>query len=631
MIEEMKAPTQQNKKEREHIEYAGYLFAHFTGESEQGEQVYFSISEDGLHWEDLNHRQPVLYSKIGEKGVRDPFILRAKEGDKFFLIATDLRIANGFGWNIAQYNGSRSLIIWESTDLIQWSEPRKIEVGIEGAGCVWAPEAIYDKETDDYLVFWASMVKEEGELEAKQRIYYAKTKDFITFSKTQTYIERENHVIDTTIIKDGEWYYRFSKDETTKNIKADRGKELLGEFYPVEIPEVEALIGVEGPAMFPFYDKPGWCLMVDQFAEGKGYLPLLCKNLEELTFRVLEESEYDMGLKKVFPEDILLKQEALPQKRHGSVIRITKEEMKALQKQWGNDKPILSGLYADPDLIKVKDIYYLYPTTDGYENWSGTEFFVFSSQDLKHWKKENKILDLATEEVPWAIGSAWAPCVGQKDGMYYFYFCGKRSDNQSCIGVAVGESPIGPFRAKEEPLITPEICKQAGIQMSQAIDPSIYEENGDIYLLFGNGAAAIVKLKEDMINIDIDTMKNIEGAEGFREAITVLKRGDIYHFTWSCDDTGSENYHVNYGIAQNLYGPIAYQYTILEKCPKKDILGTGHHCILKEPEEDAYFIAYHRFGTPLSDYPIGKGFHREVCLNRILFGIDGKMKKIEFC
>ena len=55
---------------------AGYLFVHFIGEQENGEQIYFAVSEDGLHWQDLNGGQPVLISDIGEAGVRDPFIVR---------------------------------------------------------------------------------------------------------------------------------------------------------------------------------------------------------------------------------------------------------------------------------------------------------------------------------------------------------------------------------------------------------------------------------------------------------------------------------------------------------------------------------------------------------------------------
>ena len=77
---------------------AGYLFVHFTGEQKDGEQIYFSISRDGLHWEDLNDGQPVLYSHLGMQGVRDPFLLRDPKQKKFYLIATDLRIEAGEGW-----------------------------------------------------------------------------------------------------------------------------------------------------------------------------------------------------------------------------------------------------------------------------------------------------------------------------------------------------------------------------------------------------------------------------------------------------------------------------------------------------------------------------------------------------
>ena len=78
-------------------QYTGYLFVHFTGEQPGGEQVYFSVSRDGMHWEDLNQGEPVLVSGIGEKGVRDPFILRNPLNGKYVIIATDLRIEAGKG------------------------------------------------------------------------------------------------------------------------------------------------------------------------------------------------------------------------------------------------------------------------------------------------------------------------------------------------------------------------------------------------------------------------------------------------------------------------------------------------------------------------------------------------------
>jgi beta-xylosidase len=294
-----------------------------------------------------------------------------------------------------------------------------------------------------------------------------------------------------------------------------------------------------------------------------------------------------------------------------------------------NSNPILKGEYADPDIRKFGDTYYIYPTTDGFTSWSGTQFSVFSSKDKRNWKHEGVILDVASDDVAWSIGSAWAPCIEEKNGKYYFYFCAKRQDGVSCIGVAAAPSPIGPFKATEEPLITLEMCRELNIKMGQTIDPSIYTENGTSYMLFGNCHAAIVELGDDMISIKKETMKNYEGTFDFREAITVLKKDGKYHFTWSCDDTGSENYHLNYGISDQLYGPIDFQYAVLEKDPSKDILGTGHHSITYIPEDEEYLIAYHRFATPLGRYKEGFGFHREVCLNKVEFDQNtGLMKKI---
>ena len=289
---------------------AGYLFVYFTGEdTEAGEQIYFSLSEDGLHWKDCNHCEPILTSQIGEKGVRDPFIIKDVHGNGYYLIATDLRIATGKGWADSVVNGSKSLLLWTSKDLINWSEPRLIEVGIPEAGCVWAPEAIYDRKREEYLIFFASNVKEENDVEAKQRIYCTRTKDFVNFSETTKYIERENHVIDTTIIEHNGIYYRFSKNETTKHVDMDYAEDLHGEFKPIHSEALERLFGVEGPEIYPLQDGK-WCLIVDRFAEHKGYLPLITEDLASGSFRVLEDCEFDLGLSR---------------KRHGGVIPLDAE------------------------------------------------------------------------------------------------------------------------------------------------------------------------------------------------------------------------------------------------------------------------------------------------------------------
>ena len=153
----------------------GYLYAHFKRESVDGEQIYFALSDgnDPMHFDDLNGGKPVLYSASGECGVRDPHIVRSPEGDRFYLVATDLRLYAGLDWDRHQRRGSRSIMVWEST--------------------------LYDNA--------------EHEGESYNRIMYATTRDFREFSEPRVWIDRGWQTIDTTVIQHEGVYYRFLKDE----------------------------------------------------------------------------------------------------------------------------------------------------------------------------------------------------------------------------------------------------------------------------------------------------------------------------------------------------------------------------------------------------------------------------------
>ena len=286
-----------------------YLFAHFIGEEKDGEQIYFSVSQDGLHWTDLNNGKPILYSQTGTCGVRDPFLVRHPQTGTVYLIATDLRIGAGKGWKDAQENGSRSIIVWKTDDLVHWTTGRSREVGVEGAGCVWAPEAVFDRERGSFLVFFAS--KTGG----KHKIYAAYTEDFEVFSDTFLYMEKERDVIDTTILEDGGQYYRISKDETNKRLVMERSGSLMGKFVRIDSQTLDGLEGVEGPEGFRMPDGKTWCLIADQFQTGGGYLPMLTDDLASGDFRILPSHEYDMGRTK---------------KRHGGILQITDEEYQRL-------------------------------------------------------------------------------------------------------------------------------------------------------------------------------------------------------------------------------------------------------------------------------------------------------------
>lgn len=302
----------------------GYLFVHFVGteSTPMEEQIYFSVSTDGVEWRTLNGGKPILISELGEKGVRDPFILRGEEG-KFFIIATDLSIYhrsdNPQSWIDCQQNGSKSIVVWESDDLTHWSDARMVEVAAKDAGCTWAPEAIYDRERKMYMVYWASQAAFDGF--KKQRIYRAYTKDFKTFTPAEIYIDNEESAIDTCILENEGTYYRFTKDETHKAVTMMKSKSLSKGWedvktYTVNGQKGDTVIGFEGPTIFKYHGENKWCLLLDNFIKHAGYKPFVTTDLDKGEFVSPKEIKFDAIY------------------RHGTVTPITAEEYDRLEKSY---------------------------------------------------------------------------------------------------------------------------------------------------------------------------------------------------------------------------------------------------------------------------------------------------------
>lgn len=323
------SPQRQEDAANVEEELYGYVFAHFTGEQDhKGEQIYFALSRDGLHWRDLNAEQPILISTVGEQGVRDPYLLRSAEGNRFYLLATDLSIHGRGGWTAteATTTGSRSIVVWESDDLIRWSEPDRIEVAPEEAGCAWAPEAIYDETERNYLVFWSSSRKSADGEARGLHMYASRTSDFRQFAPAEPYISRgeEATILDTTMICVGGRYYRASGDG---QITIETAHTPGGEWRIVSTLESLGLgltgRDAEGPQFFKFNGEEKWALLVDRYATNEGYLPIVTTDIEDKTgaaWRIAEPETYDFGRLK---------------KRHGSVLPVTQAEYEALERRWG--------------------------------------------------------------------------------------------------------------------------------------------------------------------------------------------------------------------------------------------------------------------------------------------------------
>jgi hypothetical protein len=185
--------------------------------------------------------------------------------------------SNG-GWDAAGRIGSRSIVIWESTDLRKWSSPRLVQVSPPTAGNTWAPEAFYDIKKEMYMVFWASALYTPSDPHHRNQSYHrimrAMTKDFISFSPAEVWIDPGYSVIDTTIVFDDKSgnFHRFSKDERAngpdgKFIFQESSHSLDGPWKSVKAGIGKGAIQRgEGPTVVKSNTVPGkWHMFIDEF------------------------------------------------------------------------------------------------------------------------------------------------------------------------------------------------------------------------------------------------------------------------------------------------------------------------------------------------------------------------------
>lgn len=316
--------------------FEAYMFPYFTGDSIAGEKIYFGASNgnDARNWLTLNGGQPVKTSTMGTKGLRDPFIVRSPEGDKFYMIATDLSIGSGTTWDASQRQGSQYIEIWESTDLVNWSDQRHVKVSPDNAGNTWAPEAYYDSSLGEYVVFWASKLYTTADHSEGQpnQMLYATTRDFVTFSPAKVWQNTGKSRIDSTVIAENGTYYRFTKDEAQASGCLDIMQEHSTSLTAVTtvtsatsdtwkldatcIGKNAGTAAVEGPTVFKANDGdvngPGYYLFVDEFG-GRKYIPLFSQTLQNASWAV--PTGYSLPS---------------PAPRHGTIMPITAAEQKAL-------------------------------------------------------------------------------------------------------------------------------------------------------------------------------------------------------------------------------------------------------------------------------------------------------------
>ena len=218
---------------------------------------------------------------------------------------------------------------------------------------------------------------------------------------------------------------------------------------------------------------------------------------------------------------------------------------------------------------------------------------------------------------------------------YFFYYSGNPNDDSGKkIGVAVADSPVGPFKDMGKPIIT-----DSPVGHGQQIDVDVFTDpvSGKSYLYWGNGYMAGAELNDDMVSIKKETLKVMTPKGGtlkdyaYREAPYVFYRQGLYYFLWSVDDTGSANYHVAYGTSDSPLGPIkvAKDPIVMIQDPAKEIYGTAHNSVVRKPGTDEWYIVYHRINKNYLGKDKGPGVHREVCIDRMEFNADGTIQRVK--
>jgi len=284
--------------------------------------------------------------------------------------------------------------------------------------------------------------------------------------------------------------------------------------------------------------------------------------------------------------------------------------------------PVFKGWYADPEAIIYNNEYWIFPTYSApYEEQ--ILFDAFSSKDLVNWTKHPRIID--NNEVKWANKAMWAPSVIEKDGKYYFFFGANdvHEGEIGGIGVAVADKPEGPYKDLiGKPLIN-DIVNGA-----QPIDQFVFKDkDGQHYMFYGGwGHCNVVKLSDDFKSLvpfeDGNIYKEVT-PENYVEGPFMFIKDNKYYFMWSEGGWTGPDYKVAYAISDSPLGPFKRIGTILEQDPKI-ARGAGHHSVIKIPNENKYYIVYHR--RPLDKKAASE---RETCIDEMNFDENGLIKPVK--
>ena len=254
-------------------------------------------------------------------------------------------------------------------------------------------------------------------------------------------------------------------------------------------------------------------------------------------------------------------------------------------------------LYASHDIIS--------PVEPEKKWFCMADYHAFSSEDLVDWTDHGVIL--SQENVPWGKPdgySMWAPDCVEKDGKYYFVFPdAPREGRGFAIGVAVADSPEGPYQAYEQPI--------PGVW---GIDPCVLQaSDGNTYLYWSGMGLMGARAKDDLTALESAPVRLDENLpQGFKEGPFIFEREGRFYLTypWVQDQTET----LAYAMSDNPLGPYAFKGIIMAQSPAE--CWTNHHSFVQYKGE--WYLFYHH-----NDYSPGFDKNRSVRIDKVVFNPDG--------
>jgi hypothetical protein len=246
-----------------------YLFSYFTGNGEDG--LHLAHSTDGYKWSALNGGRSLLAPTAGgDKLMRDPSIACGPDGVYHMV------------WTVSW--GERGIGYSSSRDLVEWGPQRFIPVMEHEptARNCWAPDIFFDDISQQFYIYWATTIpgrfpdtdgqtrRGDDDPGYDHRIYFVATEDFETFTGAKLCYEHAFNVIDASVVRNGEVYVMFLKDETDrphtpqKNIRIAQSPEVEGPFGPPSAP-ITGDYWAEGPTPLKVGDR--WLVYFDKYTE----------------------------------------------------------------------------------------------------------------------------------------------------------------------------------------------------------------------------------------------------------------------------------------------------------------------------------------------------------------------------